>query len=587
MKSLKSLVNKMSRRKYRRSNSKSDFTSFQLLEDRRMLATFTVTNTAASGPGSLPQAVVEANNSVGADTINFDASVFTEGGNNLIRLTNGQLEVTESLTISAPLSLGVTITGDANGDDITTAGNITDVAASFGGIAGAADDLLDDNSRVLNFSAETGVLTLEGLTITGGRTTGDNSLLRETTNDGAGVRSVFAGDVVLIDSNVSGNSTAGESANGAGIGGYLGSLTLTRTTVTNNVTTGLGADGGGIFQRDGSVELVDSTVSGNTAADSGGGISAWRLAGGNPVDVVTLTNSTVSGNTAGRSGGGISTSTSLTLTSSTVSENTAGFDGGGISSNASVTLTSSTVSGNTAGRDGGGVEAFSVVTLNNSTLARNNASGSGGGISIYAGAVSLNNSTISGNTSQFASGIYAYYVPAMLFVPNNVVDARNSIVAGNSISGFDVVNESSIIGGDIATIFETEVVDGATVPLLADNGGPVETIALLESSPAIDAGDNSLVFDSRGDELLTDQRGTGFDRIVEGTVDIGAFEFDASTFLLGDVNQDGVVNFLDISPFIFVLQFNEFQDEADVNGDGEVNFLDISPFINVLATSNS
>ena len=52
---------------------------------------------------------------------------------------------------------------------------------------------------------------------------------------------------------------------------------------------------------------------------------------------------------------------------------------------------------------------------------------------------------------------------------------------------------------------------------------------------------------------------------------------------LGDVNQDGVVDFLDISPFIGLLSAGEFQAEADCNQDGEVNFLDISPFITILS----
>ena len=53
--------------------------------------------------------------------------------------------------------------------------------------------------------------------------------------------------------------------------------------------------------------------------------------------------------------------------------------------------------------------------------------------------------------------------------------------------------------------------------------------------------------------------------------------------VLGDVNLDGVVSFLDISPFISVLAAGEFQAQADCNGDGEVNFLDIAPFIQILA----
>src|SRR5690606_40703844 len=49
----------------------------------------------------------------------------------------------------------------------------------------------------------------------------------------------------------------------------------------------------------------------------------------------------------------------------------------------------------------------------------------------------------------------------------------------------------------------------------------VQTCALpISGSPAIDAGDNSLI----PAQLLTDQRGAGFLRIANGTVDIGAYE---------------------------------------------------------------
>ena len=58
---------------------------------------------------------------------------------------------------------------------------------------------------------------------------------------------------------------------------------------------------------------------------------------------------------------------------------------------------------------------------------------------------------------------------------------------------------------------------------------------------------------------------------------------NSNSFLLGDVNRDGVVDFLDISPFITVLASASFQTEADINMDLEVDFLDISPFILILS----
>ena len=55
--------------------------------------------------------------------------------------------------------------------------------------------------------------------------------------------------------------------------------------------------------------------------------------------------------------------------------------------------------------------------------------------------------------------------------------------------------------------------------------------------------------------------------------------------LLGDVNQDGVVNFSDIAPFIAALSGGGFQAEADTNQDGLVNFVDIAPFIGILTAA--
>ena len=55
--------------------------------------------------------------------------------------------------------------------------------------------------------------------------------------------------------------------------------------------------------------------------------------------------------------------------------------------------------------------------------------------------------------------------------------------------------------------------------------------------------------------------------------------------ILGDCNQDGVVNFFDIAPFIGYLKTGDYLEEADCNQDGAVKFLDIAPFIAILTTS--
>ena len=52
--------------------------------------------------------------------------------------------------------------------------------------------------------------------------------------------------------------------------------------------------------------------------------------------------------------------------------------------------------------------------------------------------------------------------------------------------------------------------------------------------------------------------------------------------LIGDVNQNSIVTFLDIQPFISLLIAGQFQVEADCDFDGVVSFFDIDDFIDIL-----
>ena len=85
--------------------------------------------------------------------------------------------------------------------------------------------------------------------------------------------------------------------------------------------------------------------------------------------------------------------------------------------------------------------------------------------------------------------------------------------------------------------------------------------------------------------------GSDFDRSVTtgGVVTFSLAQIEISdgttSTLLGDVNLDGDVNFLDITPFISILANDGFQLEADIDGNGVVDFLDITPFIGLLAGS--
>ena len=60
-------------------------------------------------------------------------------------------------------------------------------------------------------------------------------------------------------------------------------------------------------------------------------------------------------------------------------------------------------------------------------------------------------------------------------------------------------------------------------------------------------------------------------------------EFD-STVLIGDVNQDGQIDLLDVQPFVDLLINGGFQLEADINGDGLVNLLDVAGFVALISS---
>ncbi len=231
-----------------------------------------------------------------------------------------------------------------------------------------------------------------------------------------------------------------------------------------------------------------------------------------------------SGSSAGN-GGDVENAGDLpSLSACTVSSGIAAGDGGGIENDNSgmLTLTGCTVAGNSSSNDGGGIDNAGTLTLINSTIAGNSASsGSGGGLS-NAGTDTSINCTVALNTAFDGGGIGA----------GGTLTLGNSIVADNSLSGaglgpdfFGEVTADSgnnLIGDSSGSIGFTQPTDLLDVdPLLSplgNYGGTTPTFALDPGSPAIDAGNNALVPEG----VATDQR--GFARIVNGTVDIGAFE---------------------------------------------------------------
>ena len=497
------------------------------------------------GVTTLREAINQANADSGEDLIVFERSLFSTA--QTITLNLGELDITHNLDIIAPRD------SLTDGDLVTVSGNKA--------------------SRVFEIEPEATV-TLSGLIIANGRVLLDNAELARNTSrvaidNGGGIKNsgILTLDSSIVRNNAIPNPTqniAGAgggiyntgtlevsnstiSDNGAGLGGGIyntGTLTVNNSTLSSNsVYVRFGAAGGGIYNA-GTATVLNSTLNDNRVGANGGGI----LNTGNlTVSTSTLNNNLVSTGNSGF-GGGIDNTGTLYVSNSTLSGNSAQDSGGGISNNGISTVSDSTLSGNSAA-DGGGIYNFGTMTVSNSTLSRNSASRnrtsgglrsqSGGGIS-NDGTLTLVFSTVTLNSAANGSGVYNNPDAALIRTATangiGTVNVRNTIIASNLLnengidpdvfgdfksSGYNLIGDSTGSTGFGTTGDLVGTSDNPIDPRLAPldfYGGPTQTLALLPDSPAIDAGDPT-VLDT---DPTTDQR--GFPRVSNGRADIGAFE---------------------------------------------------------------
>jgi predicted outer membrane repeat protein len=205
----------------------------EFLEDRKLPSTFTVVNTGDSGPGSLRQAVLDANASSGVNDIDFSLASYP----GTITLSS-QLTITNSLNLSGP---------------------------------GAANLTISESGSNRVFEVDAGSVSISGLSITGGNAGSAN---------GGGILNHAA--LSLTDDTISGNS--------ATLGGGIysdGTLSVASSTLSANAAA---LDGGGIYTATtysvagmiapataggassaGGVTISSSSVAGNSAGRDGGG----------------------------------------------------------------------------------------------------------------------------------------------------------------------------------------------------------------------------------------------------------------------------------------------------------------------------
>jgi len=442
------------------------------LEQRIVPATFTVSITGDSGAGSLRQAIIDANAAAGADTIVFAAG----------------------LTASAPATI-----------NLSTSGNSTAGPSAFGitseititGPTGANGITLNNtfvNQRLFYVSAA-GKLTLDSLTLSGGKAQGGNGGAPGVAAGGgaAGLGGAIfnAGSLTLRNSTLSGNQAVGGTGNTKfnGNGG------------TGDLGYGYGGGGGGLGGNGGGAGRNSPGLGGGPNGGAVGGQRANGGAGGYGGGGGGAGGAAYGGNGGFGGGGG----------GGGYGGGNGGFGGGGGGcGNGCFEVGLGGFGGGDGGSGyGGGGGGFGgavfnnvgTVTISNSTFNGNTATGGtgvrsgkalGGAIFSRNGSITLTNSTISGNNAAQGRGIYilADRATATAVINNTIIGQNNTtstdFVAFRINSG---ITTTSGVNNLIrtATNFSGTIASSADPRLatLANNGGPTFTMALVAGSPAI------------------------------------------------------------------------------------------------------
>jgi predicted outer membrane repeat protein len=374
--------------------------------------------------------------------------------------------------------------------------------------------LVDDNGK---WQEPNDSVRIDGLTILGGRATGNDKLTLNT---------------ALI-----------EQENGAGIYSHCAKTYLSNMTIKNN-TASLG---GGLYADSlSNVTIVGSKLQDNIAT-AGGAIFSDSSS-------IYLENSSLTSNSAMSDGGAVHCSSGLLyITNSRMLSNTVSSDGGAIHSTGdSIDMDRVVFAQNSANSLGGGLDAErSVVQITNSLFYKNEGD-KGGAIRQLEGDLNLINLTFVEN--QADSGGALYSTQAEMSLTNSLL-AFNKINGADSVSGSDISNVSSEVtishcmlqldslgytsgshnnlkdnGNNLYAVrpylSDTSDVAGADSILgTADDG-----LRLHYTSLATDAGElDSLPSNRRFYDLA------GSDRVI-GTVNLGAYEIIDSSYKCEGVN---------------------------------------------------
>ena len=301
-------------------------------------------------------------------------------------------------------------------------------------------------------------------TSSGGTCTGGSTSDPDCTLDAA-ISTAASGDFIQFAASVQGQTIAVATP----------FSNLTKDVTIDASPNGVTIDGGG--------------VSGIFYVDSGANVVLRRL--------------TIQHGFEANSGGALwNNNGNVTIDSCTFAYNSANtFGGGAILNGSTLLVLNSTFTGNHSGNTSGAIYAGGNVVIANSTFAANTANGNSGAI-FAIGSLTVLSSIFAGNTAPSDPNILGY--------PNSPVSLGHNLIDDATGSAW-VAQTGDQIGVD--PMFATA--------MLADNGGPTQTIAFQPGSPARSGGDCSGNASNPAiPPVGVDQRG-----IVRSTVcTIGAFD---------------------------------------------------------------
>jgi hypothetical protein len=262
------------------------------------------------------------------------------------------------------------------------------------------------------------------------------------------------------------------------------------------------------------------------------------------VAVLRNLNLTNPGNGYVSDGGGVINHGTLTLDSVTIYDSAA-LRGGGVLNLGELLMVNSTLSNNATRFNGGGLYSQSgSATVINCTIVENGAGMlgddgvGGGGVHVVTGAITMHNTIVASNfvtpPLETSETDFSHDFAGTL----QSVSSHNIISDGTGLFGIS----DGMSGNQVGTAVEP--IDVRLLPL-EFAGGVTRTHALVVGSPAINAGNGSLVnstFFPAGAPFL-DQRGSP--RISDSIVDIGAYEGgDYDDDGVPDVVENGVENYI-------------------------------------------